>query len=82
VKQKLQIQLKKRNQGKIQEVVKEEQEKERMQKAPTLGLPDDPEAEMEEIVAEVKKEMEARKKRGGSVSFDIRKAVEEKLSKM
>lgn len=82
VKQKLQIQLKKRNQGKIQEVVKEEQEKERVQKAPTLGLPDDPEAEMEEIVAEVKKEMEARKKRGGSVSFDIRKAVEEKLSKM
>jgi len=53
-----------------------------VQRAPTLGLPDDPEAEVEEIVAEVRKEIEERRKRGGSVSFDIRKAVEEKLAAM
>jgi len=82
IKQQLQMQLKKRNKGKIEEVVKDEQAKERVQRAPTLGLPDDPEAEVEEIVAEVRKEIEERRKRGGSVSFDIRKAVEEKLAAM
>lgn len=51
-----------------------------MKKAPTLGLPDDPEAEIEEIVAEVKKEIEERKRRGSLVQgFDIQTAVKEKL---
>ncbi|KAF2490243.1 MBOAT family protein [Lophium mytilinum] len=80
IKPQLQAQLKKRNKGKIEEVVKIEQAKERIQRAPTLGLPDDPEAEMDEIVAEVRKEIEERRKRGGSVGMDIRKAVEEKLA--
>jgi lysophospholipid acyltransferase len=81
-KQWFQAQLKKRNKGKIEEVVKAEQAKGRVQRAPTLGLPDDPEAEMEEIVAEVRKEIEERRKRGVSVGMDIRKAVEEKLAAM
>ncbi|OCK80814.1 MBOAT family protein [Lepidopterella palustris CBS 459.81] len=81
LKRKLQDQLKKRNRGKIEEVVKEEQEKERVQQEPTLGLPDDPEAEVEEIVAEIKRDIEEMRKRGESVSLDIRKAVEEKLGK-
>jgi capsid protein len=37
---------------------------------------------MEEIVAEVRKEIEERRKRGVSVGMDIRKAVEEKLAAM
>lgn len=49
-------------------------------KAPTLGIADDPEAEIDEIVAEVKREIEERKRRGSLVQgFDVKKAVEEKL---
>lgn len=45
----------------------------------TLGLPDDPEREVEEIVAEVRKEIETRRQRGMSVDLDVRKLVEEKM---
>ncbi|KAF1957330.1 MBOAT-domain-containing protein [Byssothecium circinans] len=51
-----------------------------MRRAPTLGIADDPEAEIDEIVAEVKKEIEERKRRGSVVQgFDVKKAVQEKL---
>lgn len=53
-----------------------------MRRAPTLGIADDPEAEIDEIVAEVKREIEERRRRGSLVQgFDVRKAVEEKLKK-
>ncbi|KAF2738652.1 MBOAT family protein-like protein [Polyplosphaeria fusca] len=49
-------------------------------RAPTLGLPDDPEAEIDEIVAEVKREIDDRRRRGSLVQgFDIKKAVDQKL---
>ena len=49
--------------------------------APTLGIADDPEAEIDEIIAEVKKEFEERRRRGSLVQgFDVRKAVEQKLN--
>ncbi|KAF2474141.1 MBOAT family protein-like protein [Lindgomyces ingoldianus] len=76
----------------IEKVAREEQEKERRQtllrressegvrRAPTLGIAEDPEAEIDEIVAEVKREIEERKRRGSLVQgFDVRAAVEEKL---
>lgn len=47
-------------------------------KMPLHGLPDDPEAEIDEIVREVKAEIELRRRRG-SVGFDVKKAVQEKL---
>lgn len=73
----------------IEKVAREEAKREKltrmdsaggMKRAPTLGLPDDPEAEIDEIVAEVKREIEERKRRGSLVQgFDVRKAVDEKL---
>lgn len=49
-------------------------------RAPTLGIADDPEAEIDEIIAEVKQEFEERRRRGSLVQgFDVRKAVEQKL---
>lgn len=50
-------------------------------RAPTLGIADDPEAEIDEIVAEVKREFDERKRRGSIVQgFDVKKAVQEKLN--
>jgi lysophospholipid acyltransferase len=76
----------------IEKVAKEEVNREKMlrrestedvsgmRRAPTLGIADDPEAEIDEIVAEVKREIEERKRRGSLVQgFDVKKAVEEKL---
>jgi lysophospholipid acyltransferase len=49
-------------------------------RAPTLGIADDPEAEVDEIIAEVKKEIEERRRRGSLMQgFDVRKAVEQKV---
>jgi lysophospholipid acyltransferase len=47
-------------------------------KMPLHGIADDPEAEIDEIVREVKAEIEERRRRG-SMSFDVKKAVQEKL---
>jgi lysophospholipid acyltransferase len=47
-------------------------------KMPLHGIADDPEAEVDEIVREVKAEIEERRRRG-SISFDVKKAVQEKL---
>jgi len=51
-------------------------------KSPLHGIADDPEAEIDEIVKEIKAEIEQRKRRGsltGSQGFDLKKAVQEKL---
>jgi lysophospholipid acyltransferase len=47
-------------------------------KMPLHGIADDPEAEIDEIVREVKAEFETRRRRG-SIGFDVKKAVQEKL---
>jgi lysophospholipid acyltransferase len=48
--------------------------------APALGIADDPEAEVDEIIAEVKKEIAERRRRGSLVQgFDVKKAVDQKL---
>ncbi|KAF2457104.1 MBOAT, membrane-bound O-acyltransferase family-domain-containing protein [Lineolata rhizophorae] len=50
---------------------------------PTLGLPDDPEKELDEIVDEVRKEVERRRKEGGGVGRgEIKGIVQEKLDMM
>ena len=50
-------------------------------KMPLLGIADDPEKEIDEIVAEVKAEIELRKRRGSVMQgFDLKKAVQEKLN--
>lgn len=49
-------------------------------KQPILGIADDPEAEIDEIVKEVKAEFYERRRRGSLMQgFDIKKAVQEKL---
>jgi len=73
-------------------IAKEEVEKEwllqresseHISSAPTLGIAEDPEAEINEIVAEVKKEIEERKRRGSLMQgFDVRKSVEVQLNKL
>ncbi|KAF5854615.1 hypothetical protein GGP41_007471 [Bipolaris sorokiniana] len=48
---------------------------------PLLGIADDPEKVVDEIVAEVKAEIELRRRRGSiTQGFDVKKAVQEKLS--
>lgn len=47
---------------------------------PILGIAEDPEAEIDEIVREVKAEIELRRRRGSALQgFDIKKAVQDKL---
>lgn len=49
-------------------------------KVPILGIADDLEAEIDEIVKEVKAEIEERRRRGSVMQgFDVKKAVQEKL---
>ncbi|KAF1974528.1 MBOAT-domain-containing protein [Bimuria novae-zelandiae CBS 107.79] len=51
-----------------------------VRKAPTLGIADDPEAEIDEIVREVKQEIEERMRRGSVMQgFDLKTAVREKI---
>ena len=68
----------------IEKVVKEEKMKERAdQKEPVLGLPEDPEAEVDEIVREVRREIEERRRRGSlKGSVDIRKLVDDTLKEL
>lgn len=66
---------------------RQEIEQERLLKgAPVLGLPDDPEADIDEIVTEVRREIAERKRRGslsgGVRGADIRKAVDEKVREL
>ncbi|KAF2012636.1 MBOAT-domain-containing protein [Aaosphaeria arxii CBS 175.79] len=51
------------------------------QRAPTLGLPDDPEREIQEIVDEVRREIDERRRRGSlsAQSIDVKKAVQQKI---
>lgn len=44
-----------------------------------LGIPDDPQQEVEDIINEVKAEIESRNQKGQSIPADIRKLVEEKV---
>jgi lysophospholipid acyltransferase len=48
----------------------------------TLGLPDDPETEIQEIAAEVRREIESRRARGMSVDLDVKKVVQEKVDQL
>lgn len=49
-------------------------------KQPIFGIADDPEAEIDEIVKEVKAEIEERRRRGSVMQgFDVKTAVQEKL---
>jgi len=51
-----------------------------IRKAPTLGIADDPEAEVEEIVREVKREIEERRRRGSLMQgLDVKKLVHQKM---
>lgn len=52
-----------------------------IRKAPTLGIADDPEAEVDEIVREVRQEIEERRRRGSMMQgFDLKTAVREKIN--
>lgn len=49
-------------------------------RAPTLGIADDPEAELDAIVAQVKREIADRKRRGSALQgFDVKAAIQEKI---
>ena len=69
--------LKQRNQNALQPKEPHEQ--------PLMGLPSDPGAEIDEAVQEIKDEVEARRRRGQSISMptgtDMKVAVEDKLGK-
>lgn len=76
----------------IEQIAKEEIKKDNLTKtnsttssgssrrAPTLGIADDPEAELDAIVAQVKREIADRKRRGSALQgFDVKKAIQEKI---
>lgn len=49
-------------------------------RAPTLGIAEDPEAELDAIVAQVKYEIAERKRRGSTLQgFDVKTAIQEKI---
>lgn len=49
-------------------------------KAPTLGIADDPEAELDAIVAQVKRDITERKRRGSTLQgFDVKTAIQQKI---
>ncbi|KAF3033923.1 lysophospholipid acyltransferase [Didymella keratinophila] len=49
-------------------------------RAPTLGIADDPEAELDAIVVQVKREITERKRRGSALQgFDVKAAIQEKM---
>ncbi|KAJ4991662.1 MBOAT family protein [Stagonosporopsis vannaccii] len=49
-------------------------------RAPTLGIADDPEAELDAIVAQVKHEIAERKRRGSTLQgFDVKTAIQQKI---
>lgn len=76
----------------IEQIAKEEIERENLtrvnsmpsttssRRAPTLGIADDPEAELDAIVAQVKREIIDRRRRGSALQgFDVKKAIQEKI---
>lgn len=72
--------LKKRNQSALQRVSSRE-----MIEHPLMGLPGDPAGDIDEAVREIRDEVEARRRRGTSVSMptgtDMKAAVEDRLGK-
>lgn len=48
-------------------------------RGPTMGLPEDPSQDLDEIIEEVKREIETRKKTSRSIGQDLRETVQERL---
>lgn len=49
-------------------------------KEPFLGIADDPEAELDAIVAQVKRDIAERKRRGSTLQgFDVKTAIQQKI---
>lgn len=73
--------LKKRNHPPLQRAVSEES----VGGQPTLGLPNDPGKDIDEAVDELKREIEAMKKSGKTVSMptgeELKRAIEEKIGR-
>lgn len=55
--------------------------RESLQRAPTLGVPDDPEREIDEIIKEVKQEIERRRREGVKIE-DVKEVIREKLEEL
>jgi lysophospholipid acyltransferase len=72
--------LKRRNRPYAQRTVSQE-----TIRPPTLGLPNDPERDFDEAVAEVKAEIESRRRRGSAVTMptgeELKIAVEQKIGR-
>ncbi|KAL6719604.1 Lysophospholipid acyltransferase [Lecanora helva] len=72
-------QLRQRNQNSSQQPPKEVKEH------PLLGMPSDPAGDIDEAIAEIREEVEARRRRGQSISMptgaDLKAVVEDKLGK-
>lgn len=72
--------LKRRNQPHVMRTVSQE-----TVRPPTLGLPNDPERDFDEAVAEIKGEIESRRRRGSAVTMpsgeELKVAVEEKIGR-
>ena len=51
-------------------------------RGPHLGLPDDPGAELDDIMDEIKREVEYRRSRGQSISQGLQEAMNEKITEL
>ena len=51
-------------------------------RGPHLGLPEDPGAELDEIMDEIKKEVELRRSRGQSISQGLQEVTSEKIGQL
>jgi len=76
----LAAQLKKRNGENTKPAMQrmESHDSNRMPEGGTLGLPDDPEKELQEMVREVREEIERRRRRGSNVP-DVKAVVQQKI---
>lgn len=72
--------LKRRNRPHVMRTVSQE-----TVRPPTLGLPNDPERDFDEAVAEIKGEIESRRRRGSAVTMpsgeELKVAVEQKIGR-
>lgn len=51
-------------------------------RGPALGLPDDPERDLDEIMGEIRREVEVRRARGQSVTEGLQEAMNGKISEL
>lgn len=49
---------------------------------PSLGLPDDPAGDLDELMDEVKQEVEMRRQRGQSISEGVKEAFQERVDRV